>query len=652
MDTFDRTHLLALALVLGCVVPVFALTDAELTAVRDGFAARRDSCLASQIAKPYPNPDSADTGLAVWGKQDFALAALYNNTRLAEANQAIVEACHALKNDPKSYRESFHWRGNLFYRLYKFFGQDSACYPGRLTPEAQAAICDVFWNWAKRESRIADAEVALSRTWYLRDSENHDAQRDTTSYSAAEILKSQAPYCLYRYDDGYTAEQHYEAWNAYFKEYLRERAKKGLLVEIGSHTYSKYTLQGWYNFYDFAEDAKLRTLAGMTLDLWWADWSHDQINGVRGGGKTRIYQTRPDYGLHGSDLFARDDSAYSMSWYYFNHGTPKSQHPGVMCLVTSPYRLPLVVMDIALDRHGRGVYEYLSRRPGLKALPPPPGLPADTYGLDPNHGGILRYTYTTPEFVMGSLMCEKRSSEDWTAISSQNRWQGVIFARHPDARILPQCEGIPLNYGKTYNQYWSVQNRGTLITQKIDDSLSRHTGAMRVYFSGPDTGMTLVEEEGWIFVEVGNAFAAVKPAWGGYTWADPQWMRLNDEYAPVIIDVAESVDHQYSFASFIRAVKALPLTVSARDGILQYTGLGDAGTFTFHIQGGQLPNVDGVPIDLQPSFTFQSPFMNESFASGMVSIVKDRRARHYDFNRIVMPISIREPWLPGEIRQN
>jgi len=637
-------HLILLLIFMGAfTTQVVALTDAELIAMRDGFDARRDGCLASQISSPYPDPGGSSVGTAVWGMQDFALAALYNNTDLVAANQSVIDACNALKNEPGTirYDGSFHWHGNLFYRIYKFFGTGSDYYPGRLTPAAEAAIYDIFWGWAKWRSEVAVAEFAQSETWYLWGSENHDAMRKTTSYSAADILKDVAPYNTYLYDDGQTAQQHYDAWNSFFKVYLQERAKKGLLVEIGSHTYGKYTLQGWYNFYDFAPDDDLQQLAGMTLDIWWADWGLDQIGGVRGGGKTRIYQDRPENGLNGADLFAKDDSTWAMGWYYFNMGAAQSKHPGVMCLVTSEYRIPLVVMDIAMDISGRGTYEYKSRRPGLNLLPRPAGIDSEFNVLDPDYGGIYRYTYVAPEFVIGSLMFEKRPLDNWPGINHQNRWQGVIFANHVDARIMPQCEGTPLTYGKTRNQYWSVQHKGSLITQKIPAPLSERTGDMRVYLSGSPTGMTVTEEDGWIFAQLPDAYGAVKSVWSSYVWEDDdetdgidtedKWIRLADSTSPVIIEVAKAANYA-SFANFKTAIKALPLAVN--NDVLTYTGL-DGAQLTFYTATTQLPEVDGTPIDVQPPYTFESPFMNEAWATGDVTIAKDGREKLYNFNIVL-----------------
>jgi len=600
---------------------VSALTDAELIAIRDGFDARRDQMLADQVADPYPSSNP------VWCNQDYALAALYLNVEPNAANAAVIEACDLVLNDPCCPGAcSFHWRGNLFYRIYEYFKHNSSYFPGRLTPEAEAKICEVMWFYAQSESFLADAATEPYKTWQFWSSENHTAQHYTTCWSAAAILKDVAPYNSYTYNDGSTAQQQYEAWTEFFKEYLRERAKRGLLLEIGSHTYSKYTLQGWYNFYDFAADAVLRARAGMLLDLWWADWAQDQIDGVRGGGKIRVYQKYSQSGT--------SDAAYAMCWYPFGLGAPASKHPGVMCLATSTYRPPLVVIDMVWDVAGRGVYESKSRRPGKRLLPIPDPLPPRvTNILDWDNGGIYRYTYCTPDFVLGSLMVEKRPHEDWMAGSSQNRWQGVIFKGAANGRIFPECVPTPEGYENTYNQHWSVQNKGTMIVQRLSTSV--HAGDMRVFFSSDY--LPLDEEGGWVFAEAYSAYAAVKPAWGGYVWDDENWLRCNDRDAPVIFEVARASDYMDMYAMFKSAV--LGQTIDVTDDVLTYTGLGGSGTFTFYTAAGsyQLPEINGVPIDITPAHTFDSPFIHEDWASGVVTVSKDGREKVLDFNSGAAP---------------
>jgi len=74
--------------------PCLALTDAQLIAVRDGFGDRRDQMLAQAVASPWPDMTT------VWGKQVYALAALYSNVEPNQANHAVIDACDQLLNDP------------------------------------------------------------------------------------------------------------------------------------------------------------------------------------------------------------------------------------------------------------------------------------------------------------------------------------------------------------------------------------------------------------------------------------------------------------------------------------------------------------------------------------------------------------------------
>jgi hypothetical protein len=145
---------------------------------------------------------------------------------------------------------------------------------------------------------------------------------------------------------------------------------------------------------------------------------------------------------------------------------------------------------------------------------------------------------------------------------------------------------------------------------------------MRVYFSG-GSNMIIYEEDGWVFGRLTNAFAAVRPAWGTYSWDDANWIRFSDPYAPVIMEVAASSDFSNVFSLFKAEVKSHVPVVS--NDVLTYEGLGDSGTFTFYTNSTQLPEINGQTIDLQPEFTFSSPFIAEEFDSGVVTIKKDNR---------------------------
>ena len=584
------------------------MSDADLTWVLNGFDARRDEMLRMQLEKPYPRS-------GVWHYADFALAALYLNERVEEANAALVKIRKEFPVDPDPKRErgdpevhDLHWSINLLHRIYFFFNRRSPYFPGRLTSEAEAALLEMFWESARRHCRIEYAST--ERTWWVWGSEDHGAMSRSGFWGTAHILKDANDYRDRRYEDGSTPAEMAAAWDAFFKRYARERAGKGLLVEIGS-TYNTYTLQGWYNMTDFSGDPILRKRMKMLLDLFWADWAIEQIDGVRGGGKHRIYPGRTST----RGVFS---SGRGMAWYYFGLGNPRSKHPGHMCCATSTYRPPLCVVDMALDVQGRGTYEYASRRPGLNLLPKPEEADWSTYVLRHDYGGILRYSYCTPDFIMGTSMVEARPHEHWSAISSQNRWDGVVFAGHPDARIFVQP--LQPKRGSFYNPYWSVQHKGTMIIQKL--RTHKHARGQRIWFH---KSLKRTEEDGWVFAEAQQAYAAVKVVRGTTRWEpdasaqhrgkagpldDGLWLACEDPFAPIVIEVVRKQDCA-GFEHF-RSTTA-SASPEYRNGTVHYRS----------------PHYG--PVNYQPAQVYQSPFIQSNWGGGAIMLQKGDRHTRLDF---------------------
>jgi hypothetical protein len=236
-------------------------SDAE--AVIANASARRDTMLRAQHARPYP-PDGC------WHYEDLALAAYWLNERTADADKAILaerekEFSASLKDG------SFHWHAYILERIWFLFNQQSRHFPGRMNAEAEAALLDMLWQWAAPRCRL---EMTLpERDWWTWGSENHHAQAWASFWGAAHIFARHANYKDRRYADGTTPAQMAAAFNSYFKRHARERAAKGLLVECNSG-YNKYTLGGWYNLADFAEDPVLRRRFAMLLDLFLGRLGH------------------------------------------------------------------------------------------------------------------------------------------------------------------------------------------------------------------------------------------------------------------------------------------------------------------------------------------------------------------------------------------
>ncbi len=620
-----------LTAVFGALLAVPLAARAAEAATGDVQRARGDAVLRAQLARPYP-------GEGCWHYEDFALAAYWLNERTAEADRALVTERE--KEFPAALKDNdFHWHAYLLERMYFLAGSTSKHFPGRMGARGEAALLDMLWQWAAPSCRL---EMTLpERDFWKWGSENHHAQAWSSFWGAAQIFAQHPDYKNRKYADGTTPAQMAAAFNAYYMRYAQHRAATGLLVECNSG-YNKYTLGGWYNLADFADEPVLRKRFAMLLDLFWADWASEQINGVRGGSRHRCYA--------GTDSTA-GTSMDGLAWFHFGLGHEKSQHPSHMCVATTFWRPSPMVTDLALDVAGRGVYENISRRPGL-AEPRKEGAPLPNYVSDPKHpffvpqglyplraegGGLLRYTFGTPDFVIGTSMVEARKFDEWCAISSQNRWDGVIFAGHPTARIFTQP--LTPQKGSVYNAEWSVQKRGVLIAQRL--KTAKGAKGQRVWF---DAVLKRTETNGWIFAEAPQAFAAVRVVTGGTAWeADSldqhrkkkggtdkgEWLKCVNEFSPVIIEVARKSDCA-SFADFQRATLANPLRWEKNR--LDYTSALNKTTLTLFADYSQPPLVDGVPVNYVPKKVFDSPFLQSDFGSGVVTIRKGNQSLVLDFN--------------------
>ena len=615
------------------------ITEEELIAIRDGYSERVANAFKAEKGEPlvrgkiYP-PLGPDRGNFVrmysYSLVEYATRCMWLNESIDSANAALIEnANHYLKYIKDVHdRDSFHWHSEMLLRLIELFGRNGTMHAGLLWKETESKIMEMVWRYC-RSYWITDADYKTSKTWYVHESENHHAQHFTTLWHYAKLAKDMTDFADRTYDDGTKAREHYHAWNEYAKEYLTERAKKGMFIEMMSVGYNTVLLKGIFNFYDFAEDPELKRRTGLFLDLYFAYWGQEQIDGIAGGGKARIYDeplispTRPGLG-----------------YFFFGIGDCPGIQSRLLTAMTTTYRPPLVVVDIVCDVSGRGVYEVIQHPMGL-AENGYYGSPH--YRLRTDSGGILRYSYCTPDFIMGTTMTEARPYTDWTMISVQNREHGIIFEGHPAARIIPRCE---IEGGTaTFNQQWSVQQKGTMICQKL--KTSRTTGGMRVWFAG-DGLSTPLEENGWVFTEAEGAYAAVRVVSGVTRWdssnegtilppAGPRvtplpdvhgkWLYCEDEFTPVILEVARKSEYG-SYQEFRDKMARQSIVMQGLH--ISYTGIyGDE--FTFNTDYSRVPEINGVPVQYGPGKAFNSPFLQGDWNSGVVIIQKGDRKKILDY---------------------
>jgi len=621
-----RARSTAFASFLSRAEPTSGLSEAKIERFRQNAAARCRAVFEGASGQPFvPREILKDWNnrgdFTRYYVQDvilFATRALHLNEQIDEANLALRTMCQYHLDRPQTLLEVHSFPGAVrqLARFSLLYGPDGMRTKGLITKETHQVILETLWAWSREKSKLSDAEIEPWHTWTAHSSENHHANHFASCWAATLLLGRESGYRDRKFADGHTPTEHYVAWTAWVGEYLRQRGRKGMTVEIDSPSYSAATLGAITFIYDLAEEPELRRLASHYLTLAWALWAEQQTGGVNGGAKTRCYLDRAK---------GAANPLSAAAWYVLGSDDhPKPKRPPAAAFLTSSWKMPDVVMDIALDVSGRGSYEVIQRRTGLRQT----GVePTFKIHIAPDAPALVRYTYATPDFMMGSLFCEALPSEAWNNISSQNRWHGAIFSGDRCARIYPYCETKKSHY----NAQWAVQKRGTLIAQKL--KTSRHAKQHRVWFSREGLSEP-IQDGSWYFAEADSAYAAVRVVSGEAAFEEESTdkrariLTCADDMSPVILEVARKADFP-DFKTFRDTVQGLPFQFDGTT--LTYTGL-SKDRFKFFADQSDRPQINGTPIDLGPEKVYDSPFVQSEWDSGVVTIQFGDENRVLNFN--------------------
>jgi len=536
-----------------------------------------------------------------------AIAKLWLNMDIEEANDILTNTANKELSP-----EGGYWAAPCLIRAYYAFKDGSTFedgrYAGRLYTNTEKAIRDYMERFLDDpetgEHYGNPQDVDFFREWI---SENHMAHQAQTYLFGSHIL-------------GRTAE--YNQWKDYWSRLLDHWAKRGFM-ETGSGGYAIRTMGPLLNVYDFLPDPVVRKKAEMMLDWMWAEWAQENINGIRGGGKVREYTEYASW--------AEWDGLYEPAYVLFGTGRLTGRfNMHTIFIATTDYYPPDVIIDLAVDRYGKGTYEIKERRMNAYAYP--------------KESNGRRYVYVTPKYILGGFQSDAdKLYEAWGAKfywGGQKLWGGVIFDTTPNARIF---------FEELYSPSEIFLHKNVLIISDFffdwDDpqGWAPHHEARAVF---PDTVLDeIVEDSGWIFVREGDVYAAYKPI-GGYEWGKLYAKETyvgktaisKSEESPAILEVGLASDYHNDFAKFRNDVKDNPLSYS--NGVLEYTSCkGDA--LTFYTSSG-LPQVNGKTIDWESYPLFESPYINSEWESGYIVISKDGRKCTLDFRDFNNPIKTYE----------
>ena len=605
----------------------------------------------------------------------------------AEHDKRIIAA---LDNEDK--RDRRRLNGTLFGKLawlYYGYSSKSKLNPGKLSPAVEKRLLQLIWDENVLKNDIA---YASKSTWWVCCSENMDIDIKARNLLSSQILMHEPDFAerIYpdlgrmmgyettpmhtvgpwrteadtkhlklgsgNYKDGkkHNAEDHYHAWAKFWKRWFAERAKHGFFVEHNAH-YMQYTQSMLHDIYAWCEDEELRQQCGMFFDLIWAQWAQDQNLTIQGGAGNRGGPGRGSMNAMCQFFLGAPGSFGGGSWGY-----------GAQAYFgRSDYTWPRQVWEMMLDKPGMDEYAFISRKPNeAQDVWPRPAGTEYSFLIRPD-SRMKRYSWVTPDYVMGTRMDHPNALYYMLGGSSE----GITF---------PTTPGATINF---HGLRHSVQERNVLLGMPKYGNHSRgpnwffnfpkKDGELAKVEFGPDMDR-IVEKDGWIFVEEGNAFVALRFAaygeMGGQTARETYdednfginelltdtYALTNKEkngkplpgkiaeakfaYTPVIIEVSRRRHHP-TLEAFQNDILDNHLRLRAiHHGrfIAEYKGCGkDAKMVSLNCGGMNFPKVDGEFIDYECP-TFDSPTLKGEFGSGVVTLVGPISGRKLvlDFKRI------------------
>lgn len=515
-----------------------------------------------------------------------------------------------------------YWALGPLVRAYGLFSKDSGVRGALLDEETETAIIEVLWKYLREQGEgLFDGDV-----WRVVDSENHDIHRRTVMFLTAQFLKDKPEYRHNTLPWGQSIDEFYIESRDFLDAYLTERARSGLFIEVGSPHYQQIVMQSLLNLRDFSNDYKVAHKAEMLLDVIWIDHAVESIKGIRGGAKSRLGNALSYHRAAANDGFSVLASLYfdfqplsrtaSENFQNVKDSLQKAT------ILMSDYVPPEIAKNLMTETEARGSYAYVSRRPGIgvrefswdfahrRGYNDPVQIPL--YYIDPEQS-VLRYTYVTPEFVMGSFIYDDRNGLSPVQISTQNQWEGVIFKNDIGSRIFAHC----VSQNPLYEAFWTMQHGPIIITQ-----LSFRTLSEVLISISRDLTKGLEIDGEWVFGKSGdNAFFAFRAVSGGLSARMEDGFiagfELLDNKSPIIIH-AGTKDMYGSFKEFKDTLKGNSLEYNGE--VVSYTdkvwGKLQYGPEYFN---GTVGLVNGEPIDYEPELVLDSPYLKSEWKSGVIT---------------------------------
>ena len=421
-----------------------------------------------------------------------------------------------------------------------------------------------------------------------------------------------------------SAQQAHSQFKAYFKNWYNNHISQGMMEYNSAHYYF-IDLFALETLYTYSEDEEIRKLSSDMANYIYADGLDNSIGDDFGGAQHRVY------------MYDEVPSRFKSYKLAFNIGNnvidDKYEYINLQLVhtFTSTFRPIKLLYDEAFDN---------SKRYNNTEINPVYHLP---YNLDYD-GYLERYTHVTPNYVLGSKIYTYQP-EAANGVGLYNGHQEIPWSLRFGGKSTKMIiGGIPQSETVSSNEYW-VGKYGKQDQFKLMQSDNVLIGIYEndksfVHFRIPKAEFEAVDEiDGWIFINDGSTYAALKPMKNGvcdsstaYEWSTSDEISLKrklseseikvlDANVAFICEVADGEEYDGDFGSFkndILTKTSVEYTLAADKNTLEYTSLKNMVIkIDYNADTRYINNVEYVTDN---TILHNSPYMNAKVGGGEVKL--------------------------------
>ncbi len=224
--------------------------------------------------------------------------------------------------------------------------------------------------WASRTTQAPD-DQAVREPWSFKETENQRIVRMARNLAAFRLDPPAA---------GTPRAAEERAWTAATESFLLAHDREGW-YEAESPGYIAASMKALLHLVDHAGSPRIREVARRQLDLLFAEWAQEQVNGFPAGPKSRTY-------VHWA-LGAKNTPW--LAWAWLGGGIEDSEGISFMDwpeIATSSYEIPAAVQRLLAERERQPPYEIRARR---------------SIALDKRRDlDTALYSFATPDYILGA----------------------------------------------------------------------------------------------------------------------------------------------------------------------------------------------------------------------------------------------------------